>query len=58
MTTDDRVQTLAGRLDTGWTICFQERDPGRLAIVEAHWSILVHHDACDWGKPGMVEESA
>jgi hypothetical protein len=60
MTTDNRAQKLAGRLDTGWMICDQESDPERLAIVEAHWSILVHHDedARDHVNPSMTQEAA
>jgi UDP-N-acetyl-D-mannosaminuronate dehydrogenase len=42
MTTDDPLQVLVGRLDTGWVICEQERDPERLVALEEHWIALLH----------------
>ncbi len=45
----DVCQVLAGRLDTGWTMCESETDPTRKERLEEHWLRLLreYEAACD-----------
>lgn len=51
---DHDIAVLAGRLDTGWVVCAQERDPARRRRLEDHWLRLLHdyETACDCADPG------